>query len=169
MTLLVPFDGSELAEAALVRAVEFATVFDQEVLAVSVVPQANREYARERGWVGPEESFDTGSVVASLHRQVTALCPSADFRHEVVGRYAPTGAVAKRLRRTAKDEGAAMVFLGSENAGRIVSGVSSVGASVATETAYDVVIVRHRRPAKVAELKESSPHRRQRSDFYVPE
>jgi len=39
MTLVVPFDGSELAEAALVRATEFGNVLEEDVLAVSVIPK----------------------------------------------------------------------------------------------------------------------------------
>lgn len=166
MTLVLPFDGSDLAEAALVRAAEFAAVFDERTLAVSVIPDGNAEYARDRGWLGPNDPFEFGAVVSTLDEQVTDLYPAADFRHEVVGKYAPPGAISNRLRRVAKEVDAAMVFVGSENAGRIVSGVSSIGASVATDVAYDVVIVRHRRPPKIDALNESSPHSRDKSDFY---
>jgi hypothetical protein len=61
-----------------------------------------------------------------------------------------------------------MVFLGSENAGHIVTSVNSVGASVAAEDSYDVVIVRDRSPAKIAKLKNASPHEKSKSDFYHP-
>src|SRR6056297_1158748 len=98
MTLVVPFDGSDLAEAALVRATEFGSVFDEDVLAVSVIPNGNRDYARERDWIEQDEEFDLESVVSTLHKQVTDLCPSADFRHKVVDRYAPSGTISKRLR-----------------------------------------------------------------------
>ncbi|MFC3958168.1 universal stress protein [Halovivax cerinus] len=168
MTLVVPFDGSELAEAALVRATEFGTVFDEDVLAVSVVPNGNADYARERGWIDPDEDFDREAVVSTLHRQVTDLCPSADFRHKLVDRYAPTGSIANRLRAVARDEDASMVFIGSENAGHLVTAVSSVGGTVATDASYDVVIVRHRRPTKIATLRDASPHRTPKSDFYFP-
>jgi nucleotide-binding universal stress UspA family protein len=169
MTLVVPFDGSDLAEAALVRATEFGNVFEEDVLAVSVIPNGNTEYAREHGWIGQDEDFDMESVVSTLHKQVTDLCPSADFRHKVVDRYAPSGSIAKRLRKVAQKEDASMVFLGSENAGHLVSAVGSVGSTVATDDAYDVVIVRDRSPAKIAELKNASPFKNPKSDFYVPE
>mgnify|MGYP003836178145 CR=1 FL=1 len=39
MTILVPFDGSDLAEAALIRATQFGNLFDEDVLAVSVIPK----------------------------------------------------------------------------------------------------------------------------------
>ncbi|WP_435130120.1 universal stress protein [Halobaculum sp. D14] len=169
MTLFVPFDGSELAEAALVRAAEFGVVFEEDVLAVSVIPDGNVDYARSRGWLGPDESFDRDAVVATLHSQVTDLCPSADFRHKFVDRYAPAGTIASRVRSLAQSEDASMVFVGSENAGHVVSTVSSVGRGVAADDSYDVVIVRHRRPAKVARLRNASPHRSPKSDFYLPE
>jgi nucleotide-binding universal stress UspA family protein len=169
MTLVVPFDGSTLAEAALVRATEFGNVFEEDVLAVSVIKKGNTDYAREHGWIGQDEEFDMESVVSTLHEQVTDLCPSADFRHKVVDRYAPSGSIAKRLRKVAREEDASMVFLGSENAGHIVSAVGSVGSTVATDEAYDVVIVRHRSPAKIAKLQNASPVKNPKSDFYLPE
>jgi nucleotide-binding universal stress UspA family protein len=58
MTLVVPFDGSELAEAALVRATEFGNVFDEDVVAVSVIPKGDNSYAREHGWIEANEEFD---------------------------------------------------------------------------------------------------------------
>jgi hypothetical protein len=61
-----------------------------------------------------------------------------------------------------------MVFLGSENAGHLVSSVSSVGPSVAADDAYDVVIVRHRSPAKIAKLQNASPVKTPKSDFISP-
>jgi nucleotide-binding universal stress UspA family protein len=169
MTLVVPFDGSELAEAALVRATEFRNVFDEAVLAVSVIPKGNTRYARERGWLTQDEEFELASVVSTLHEQVTDLCPSADFRHKVVDTSAQPGQIAQRLRKVARNEDASMVFIGSENAGRIVTTVSSVGATVATAQSYDVVIVRDRTPSRIAKLNDSSPHDTARSEFYLPE
>ena len=169
MTLVVPFDGSGLAEAALVRATEFGEVFEENVLAVSVIPKGNTDYARERDWIEQDEQFDLETVVSKLHKMVVNLCPSADFRHKVVDRYAPSGSISKRLRKVAREEDASMVFLGSENAGRLVSSVSSVGPSVAADEAYDVVIVRDRSPAKIAKLQNASPVKNPKSDFYVSE
>ena len=168
MTLLVPFGGSELAEAALVRAAEFGVVFEEDVLAVSVVPQGNDSYARERGWLDGGESFDLELIVSRLHEQLVDLCPSANFRHKVVDRRAQPGTIANRIRQVARDEDVSMVFLGSENAGRIVSVVSSVGKTVAAGEGYDVVIVRDRQPARIERLREASPYRKEKSDFYLP-
>jgi len=169
MTFLVPFDGSALAEAALVRAIEFASVLDEDVLAVSVIPKGNAEYARERGWLDSDEPFELQSVVAALHSQVTNLCPSADFRHLTVDRHASPGTIATRVRQRAQCEDVSMVFVGSDNAGHLVTEVSSVGGTIAADDAYDVVIVRDRTPARIEKLAAASPHRDPKSDFYYPD
>lgn len=166
MTLVVPFDGSDLAKTALVRASEFGNVFDEDVLAVSVIPKGNAEYASDRGWIETGEEFDLGSIVSTLHTQVTDLCPTANFQHFLTGRYAPAGANANQLRKVAREEDASMVFIGSENAGRTVTAVSSVGGAIATDGSYDVVIVRSRSPAKIATLRNASPQSESKSDFY---
>ena len=59
MTLLVPFDGSELSEAALERATEFAEFSGEDVVALTVVPD-EPEYALSRNWLDPTEPFDPG-------------------------------------------------------------------------------------------------------------
>ncbi|USZ68970.1 universal stress protein [Halorussus salilacus] len=149
MTLLVPFDGSDLSEAALVRAAEFRSVLDDDLLAVTVLPGENDEYAREKGWVGPNERLDMKSVVTNLRKKVASVCPEAEFRYEVVDRYAPSGTIAKRVRKIAKDEDARLVFVGSDNAGHFVTSMATVGQSIATDEAYDVVIVRNRSPDEI--------------------
>ncbi|AZH26999.1 universal stress protein [Haloplanus aerogenes] len=169
MTFLVPFDGSGLAEAALVRATEFASVFDEDVLAVSVVPKGNTGYARERGWLDRDEPFDLQSVVATLHTQVTDLCPSANFWHLTVDTHASPSTIATRIRQRAQREDVSMVFVGSDNAGHLVTEVSSVGGPIAAAEAYDVVIVRNRTPARIARLADASPDRDPKSDFYYPD
>ena len=54
MTFVVPFDGSKLAKAALVRAVEYSTALEEDVTAVTVIPERKR-YAREKGWIEENE------------------------------------------------------------------------------------------------------------------
>ncbi|GGM58883.1 nucleotide-binding universal stress UspA family protein [Halarchaeum rubridurum] len=168
MTFFVPFDGSELSRTALVRAVEFADVFEERVVAASVVPAGNREYARERGWLHHDESFELSRVVARLHEQVASIAPAADFEHVTVGRFAPSGTIAGELRDLAREEDASIVFIGSENAGGLSSTLGSVGASVAAEDAYDVHIVQNGAPSKVSMLTDESPDTREKSDFYLP-
>ncbi|MCU4718785.1 universal stress protein [Halapricum hydrolyticum] len=153
MTLVVPFDGSDLAEAALIRAAEFAVVFDEPILAVTVIPQGNTRYARENGWIGPDEEWDEKVVASRLHERVTRLAPGADFEPKLVDRYPTAGTISNRVRRVAKDVNASMVFVGSESAGQIVTSLSSVGSGIATDRSYDVVIVRHHDPAEVSKFE----------------
>lgn len=156
MTLLVPFDGTALSEAALVRAAEFGAAFDEPVLAVTVVPADNDDYARERGWLDPGEPFRLESVLAHLRGRVAALAPDAEFRHEVVDRFAARGTIAGRIREVASEVDAGLVFVGSADAGRLVTSISSVGSSVAADGGYDVVIVRRRAPSGVEAVREGS-------------
>lgn len=157
MTLVVAFDGTTLSEAALVRATEFGTVLDEEVLVASVVPERNLEYARDRGWLEPGESFDYDEIVSRLEETVAQLSPDATFRPISVGRSAPAGTISNKIRKVARDRDASMVFVGSDNAGRIAASVSSVARNIATDGSYDVVIVRTRQASKVEKLKEASP------------
>ena len=143
MSFLVPFDGSVLSEAALERAVEFADSLDRSLCTVTVVPMGDARYAIDRGWLEPHEPFDADAVRAAIREQVHNVSPDTTVRLESVDRYATAGTISNRIRRVARDVDASIVFIGSENAGEIVSTVSSVGSSVAADEAYDVFIVRH--------------------------
>ncbi|MEF8882339.1 MAG: universal stress protein [Halapricum sp.] len=152
MTLVVPFDGSNLAEAALIRATEFGIALDEPILVVTVIPQGNTRYAREKEWLGPDEEFDLEVVASRVHERVTRLAPGADFKPKLVDRYPTAGTISNRVRGVAKEADASMVFVGSENAGQIVTSLSSVGSGIATDQAYDVVIVRHYDPAEMSKF-----------------
>lgn len=156
MTLVVPFDGSELSKTALVRAAQFDTVFQQGVKVVSVVPRNNKSYARERGWIGPNEAFDGEAIVDGLRESVDGIAPDAEFHHLSVGRNSPSGTIANRIRKFARDNGASIVFVGSKNAGRIASSLS-VGSSVTSDRSYDTMIISHLEPSKIQELEEAIP------------
>ncbi|WP_265109941.1 universal stress protein [Halosolutus halophilus] len=148
MTFVVPFDGSELAEAALVRAVEYATALDEDVVAVSVVPERKR-YAREKGWIEENESYDVDAVVARLREQVRTLAPDATFEYERIREFPPESKLAGHIERLALDHDPSVVFLGSDNVGRVVTPLTSVGVHIAAEESYDVFIVRQPEPPKV--------------------
>ena len=156
MSLVVPFDGSDLAKTALVRAAQFETVLDQGTVAVAVVPRNNTSYARERGWIGPNDGFDGEAIVDSLRESVAKIAPDAEFHHISVGRHAPAGTIANRIRNFARDHGASIVFVGSENAGRIASSIS-VGSSVAADRSYDTLIVSNAGPTAIPELEDAIP------------
>lgn len=65
MTFVVPFDGPELVEAALVRAVEYGNALGGEIVVVSIVPERKR-YALEKGWIDPSDEYDVDSLTEEL-------------------------------------------------------------------------------------------------------
>jgi len=156
MALVVPFDGSQLSKTALVRAAQFDTVLDEGVLAVTAIPSGNAEYARERGWLDDGESFDGQRVVEHLRGQVHEIAPDTAFEHIVVSKYAQAGEIAQKLRSFARSHDAGIVFIGSENAGRIARSIS-VGGTVATDRAYDTMLVSHVAPSRIPELEATLP------------
>lgn len=137
---MVPFDGSPLARTALARAAAFGEARDEAVVAATVIP-SGREYARERGWLDPGSEFDAGEIRAYLRAHVESVAPEARFRCQHVDSRLSYGDIARRLRDIARDEDATVVFLGSENVGRIAKPVGSIGGNVAARTDYDLYLV----------------------------
>lgn len=146
MVLLVPFDGSQLAAAALERATAFAEFYDDEVLVLTALPD-DAGFARERGWIADDESYDTEVVAERLERQVREIAPEATYRIErpdMVASCAWTAIdVARTIRDVAHEVDASVVFIGSDNAGRVTTPVTSVGSPISKDPHYDVHIVRH--------------------------
>ena len=148
MTLLVPFDGSDLAEAALERATQFGEAFDKEVVVLVVVP-TDEAYVRERGLVDEREEFDPELFSLELRDQAQATAPEATFRSERATDpedepYASTTMnIVRIIRQVAGETDADVVFIGSENAARVTQPLTSVGAPLSSDPHYDVHIVRH--------------------------
>lgn len=146
MTLLAPYDGSGLSREALRRASEFAEYTGEDVLALTVIPD-DPTYAVERGWIEDADAFDRESIAGRMEAEVRAIDPDAEFRVEIpeaVSSMADlTMDVVRTIREVADDVDAAIVFVGSENAGRVSTPVCSVGAPVSEDPQYDVHIVRH--------------------------
>lgn len=141
MSIVVPFDNTPLSRVALARALEFKAA-TEDVIAVTAIPQGNAGYARERGWLANDAAYDEDEILTRLSRRVSEIGDPATFDYILVDRHAQPGVIARRLRRYARDNDARLVAIGSENAGRIVSSVTSVGRTVATDDAYDILIVR---------------------------
>lgn len=148
MVLLVPFDGSELATAALRRAAEFSELTDEPLVVLSVVTDDER-FARERGWVGADEPYDPDAIAGELETAAREVAPDAVFRREEPSDGGETATttmdVARTIREVAREVGASIVFVGSENAGRVSTPISSVGSPVSEAPEYDVHIVRQAR------------------------
>ncbi|MBB6645575.1 universal stress protein [Halobellus ruber] len=80
MTVLVPFDGSDLPKAALLRAAQFDGLLNQGVIAVTVIPRGDAKYARERDWIDGTDPLATDSIVSTLRSMVADVDPDTEFR-----------------------------------------------------------------------------------------
>ena len=156
MTLVVPFDGSQLSKAALVRAQQFDRILHEGVIAVAVVPRENTEYARQHGWIGQNEPFDMEHIVDYLRNATAAVAPDATFEHILVDQGARHGTIAKKLRRFAHDAETTILFIGSKNAGRLVNSMS-VGSTIASDRGYDTMIISSPDIPTIPTLEEASP------------
>ncbi|WP_161973147.1 universal stress protein [Halostella litorea] len=143
MVVIVPFDGSTLSKSALLHGLRASGLYQDDLLAVTVIPDRNAGYARENGWLTDEEEFDKELIVSRLRQQVAQIAPEAEFKHITVDRYATSGTISSRIRRLARDLDTSAIFIGSENAGHSFLGPESVGGRVAYENAYDIAIIRN--------------------------
>jgi nucleotide-binding universal stress UspA family protein len=142
MTFVVPFDGASRTKAALQRGATIGSALGESVVAVAVIPMNDTAYARQQGWLGSDEPFDLERVVTTLRERVHDIAPDATFEYERARRGASGNQIAKPIRKFAKGRDASMVFIGSENAGRLVTSQSSIGGRICTDGDYDVVLVR---------------------------
>lgn len=141
MQFVVAFDGSEISRSALSRAATLAAGVDGSVTALTVVPSGNKEYARHRGWIASDESWDRETVVRRIRESVEAVTEEATFTYRMVDKYAPRGTIGRVLRNDAEAADVDAFVLGSENAGRIFTSLTTVSRSVAAG-AFDIYVVR---------------------------
>ncbi|ELY44593.1 universal stress protein [Natronorubrum sulfidifaciens] len=153
MTFLVPFDGSYLAEAALMRASEYGEALDEDVTALSVIPD-DEAYATNVGWYEPgePESFSVSYVAKRLREGVDDIAPGATFREERTDNGAPA-AIAAQITDVADEIRPSVVFLGTDNVGEIAQPVTSVAGGVAANATYDVHIVRYYTPPSISDIQ----------------
>lgn len=146
MVLLAPFDGSDLARTAVDRAVRFGDLTDEEVVVLVVVPP-DPEFATERGWLDEDDPFDAEAVGDRLADSAREVAPNATIRVEhtedTSSMASTTMDISRRIRQVAHELDVSIVFVGSENAGRVTTPVTSVGSPVSEDPQYDVHIVRH--------------------------
>jgi nucleotide-binding universal stress UspA family protein len=143
MKFFIPYDGSELATAALEQAATLGAGVAADIVVATIIPK-DRDYAAERDWIDGDEEFDGEQIKTDLRTQVKTIAPDADFRATTVRSYASAGNIATRLRDIAVEMEADIVFLGSENVGSIAAPVSSIGSNVATRVPYDIYLVQSR-------------------------
>jgi len=136
MVFLVPFDGSPLADAALDRAVNYASALDTDVIAVSLIPTGS-DYAQRRRRVDPEEDFAAETAASDLRRKIEEATDEAELHYEDVSAYS-ANELSDTIRQVARDVDASVVFLGSADTDDVVIPISELN----DEDAYDVHIVR---------------------------
>lgn len=145
-TYLVACDGGDRAGAALRRAAQFASRTGARLVVVSVLP--TDDALAETYDLAEDGTYDPGAAADRLREAVEEVAPEAAFRAERVDAYAGKGRIADELARTAREEDADVVFLGSDDPGRVVRSVARVGerdadgADVAEGADYDVFVVR---------------------------
>ncbi|CAI48736.1 UspA domain protein [Natronomonas pharaonis DSM 2160] len=132
MTFVVAFDGSADSEAALERAAD-AVDSDDRLLVVSVLPGDDR-LADAYGFLA-NGTYDPEQVAADLETAVVAAAPAADFRTEQLGPYAGKQRIATVIAAVAREADADAVYLGSDNAGRVLDSLVDGTAD------YDVRLV----------------------------
>ena len=158
MTFVVPFDGSDLAEVALVRAWEYGEAMDVDVVAISIISE-RKKYARRKGWIDEDEELDVDMVAKRLRDRVESLTPGVTFEYDVIREFPPAEGIAGRIERMALEYDPSLLFLGTDNIGRVATPLTSVGNFAGAAESYDIQLVRHRRPPSIEFLE---PH----PDFY---
>lgn len=161
-TYLVAYDGGDHAREALRRAAGFASRTDARLVVVGVLPT-------DPGLAGTYDlaadgAYDPGTAADRPRAAAEEVAPGAAFRAERVDAYAGKSRIARVIRRVAREVDADVVFLGSDDPGRVVRRVARVdgadggGVSGADEgdnaadadadaddrhdTGYDVFVVR---------------------------
>ncbi len=135
--ILLAYDGTDEAKAALAVAAELATKLGAEIGVVSVVPM-------HPGRIGGDP-WDDASVHAQellqARERLAAIAPRVELHRA-------TGDPATEIERTAVEHGYDMIVVGSRGLstiGRLLQG--SVSEHVATHARANVVVVRPPRPA----------------------
>ncbi|HET7322931.1 MAG TPA: universal stress protein [Halococcus sp.] len=154
MTFMVPYDGSYLSDAALTRATEYGNSLDEDVIAVTVIPENDALYARTKNWLDAGEPYDIQEVAGTVHEQVAEFAPEASFRYERADS-SDAETIATEIQKLARDIVPSVVFLGSDNIGQITTPVTSVAGNVAEDAEYDVHVVRYFSPTAIQEIDAS--------------
>lgn len=145
MQFVVAYDGSVVSRTALVRAAKLADGVDGTVTAVTVLPGRNAQYARERGWLDPGAEWVRERVIGTVSGDVKSAVPEAAVTYRMVDRYAPRGKIGRVLKRTAEEEGVDVFVIGTENAGRVFTSMTTAAHSVSSGN-YDLFVVRKAEP-----------------------
>lgn len=142
-TYLVAYDGGESSERALRRATAFADRTGARLVVASVLP--TDASLAETYDLTDDGAYDPDAAAERLRTAAAEVAPEADFRAERVDAYAGRRRIAKVLSRVAGEADAEVVFVGGDDAGRVVQRLSRVdaGSDERDENdGFDVFVVR---------------------------
>lgn len=142
MTYLVPYDGSDLADAALATARDHARADGRDLVAVVVIPRSNVRYAREKGWLDEDQPFDREAIEDGLESRARSIAPEVGFKVADVDRFGHRARIANAVGRVAARVDVHTVYLGSKQAGGSVVPSNSVGGAIANDPDVDIHVVR---------------------------
>lgn len=94
---------------------------------------------------------------STVHEQVVQIAPEASFRYERSPSSEAEG-ITTEIQRIADELVPSVVFVGSDDAGRIVAPMTSVAGNVAENAEYDVHIVRYFSPTTIQEIESSGDY-----------
>ena len=141
MTVMVPYDASAPARAALWRGRQLTTALDEPLLAVTVLPD-DADYARAKCWIEPEARFHPDVVATTLRQQVTNIAPTASYRCIRVDDVPDADGVARAIRAHALEVDATVLVVGCDKESSIATPLTAVDPDADRESWYDILIVR---------------------------
>jgi nucleotide-binding universal stress UspA family protein len=141
MTVMVPYDASAPARAALWRGRQLTTALDEPLLAVTVLPD-DGGYASEKCWTDATGVFDRDRIATTLRQQVTNIAPTASFQCLRVDGVPTSGDLGGALRAHALEVDATVVVIGCDEESPIVTPLTAVDTDPCVESWYDVLLVR---------------------------
>ncbi|MFB6310268.1 MAG: universal stress protein [Salinirussus sp.] len=139
MVFVVPYDGSNAADAALRRAVEHGRAMNRDVLAVAYVP-TGAEFAERRTWIQPDDDFAASEATAALDRKIDETTDETElvYEHESAG--SPSDGIGEAVRATATEVGASVLFVGIRNGSAEL--LETRFGSISADAPYDLHLVR---------------------------
>jgi nucleotide-binding universal stress UspA family protein len=147
MSYLVAFDDNPLSRGALRKAVEYAEPTHQEVIVITIIPQSNVQYYRDKRWIDKrterkqtaELTEATAEAISrNLRGRVNRIAPNARFEPIISNiTQVTTRGIANQLRQAIRDYDPSDVFIGARDARAIVSALLD-----SSDTKYHLHMIR---------------------------
>jgi nucleotide-binding universal stress UspA family protein len=155
--LVVPLDGSELAEAALPLASEFAATFGGHIVLVDVVPRPG-DLVAAQGGVMTYVGDDYGDLQAEAQNYLNGMASRLTADGLSVAVSVRSGIPAQQIAATASEHGAAAVIMASHGrTGLVRSMLGSVAGQTLHHSPCPVLLIRPATLRPVEEPLRSQP------------